>query len=103
MCYSEVNGSAERLLGLSDGTRLCFELTGHRPSRSSWWRWHLTGRLEARRIGGRLYTTERSVRAMLAADEERNAGSANARGLAAARRIAALTERRSRRTKGGRG
>ena len=92
MCYSEVNGSAERLLGLSDGTRLCFELTGYRPSRSSWWRWHLTGRLDARRIGGRLYTTERAIRAMLAADEERNSGSANARGLAAAARLKRLVD-----------
>jgi hypothetical protein len=53
-------------------------------------------------IGGRIYTTESAIREMLAADEQRNRGSTNTRGAAAAKRIEALTERATRRAKGGR-
>jgi hypothetical protein len=91
----------EPLLGPAAATKLCFELTGHRPSRSTWWRWHLAQRLRARRIGGRLYTTESAIRAMLAADELRNRGSQCARGAAARDRIEQLAGASLRR-KGGR-
>jgi hypothetical protein len=80
---------SEPLLGTGAITRLVRDLTGHRPSRSTLWRWYLTKRLETRRIGGRLYATESAVRRMLAADEQRNRGSAGACGAAAASRLAA--------------
>jgi hypothetical protein len=79
-------GETEPLLGASAITHRVHELTGFRPSRSTLWRWHLTGRLETRRIGGRLYATESAVRRMLAADEQRNRGGAGSRGAAAAAR-----------------
>ena len=82
-------GEAEPLLGASAIAHRVRELTGHRPSRSTLWRWHLTGRLETRRIGGRLYATESAVHRMLAADEQRNRGSAGSRGTAAASRLSA--------------
>jgi predicted site-specific integrase-resolvase len=46
-------------------------ITGFKPSRATIWRWQLNGRLVARRIGGRLYTTEQDVRHMLKRDEQR--------------------------------
>jgi hypothetical protein len=52
--------------------------------------------LQARRIGGRLYSTETMVSAMLAADEQRNRGSVNSRGEAAAARLANLVNRNAR-------
>jgi hypothetical protein len=79
---------AERLLSTGEITRLVCLITGHTPSRSSLWRWHLSGRLETTRIGGRLYATESAIRRMLAADEQRNRGSSATRGIAAAARIA---------------
>lgn len=84
------------MLGMGAIARLVYQLTGHKPGRSTVWRWHLTGRLEARRIGGRLYSTETMVSAMLAADEQRNRGSVNSRGEAAAARLANLVNRNAR-------
>lgn len=83
------DGEAERSLGMGEIAKLVQLITGYKPSRASLWRWHLTGRLETRRIGGRLYATESAIRRMLAADEQRNRGSAGARGGAAASRLAA--------------
>jgi hypothetical protein len=88
---------AERSLSAGEIATLVKLITGHRPSRSTLWRWHLTGRLETRRIGGRLYATESAVRRMLAADEERNRGSAGARGTAAAARLSAAIKANARR------
>jgi hypothetical protein len=96
------DGTAEPALGMGDIARRLRELTGHKPGKSTVWRWHLTGRLESRRIGGRIYSTESAIRRMIEADELRNRGSANTRGEAAAKRIEALTAQRGRRTKGGR-
>jgi hypothetical protein len=96
------DGKAERLLGAGAARRLFRDITGHTPGLSTWHRWWLKGRLRAVMIGGRLFTTESAIREMLAADEQRNRGSANARGTAAAKRIEALAERTSRRAKGGR-
>ena len=84
------------MLGMGAIARLVYRLTGHKPGRSTVWRWHLTGRLQARRIGGRLYSTETMVSAMLAADEQRNRGSVNSRGQAAAARLANLVNRNAR-------
>ncbi len=84
------------MLGMGAIARLVYQLTGHKPGRSTVWRWHLTGRLQARRIGGRLYSTETMVSAMLAADEQRNRGSVNSRGEAAAARLANLVNRNAR-------
>ena len=84
------------MLGMGAIARLVYQLTGHKPGRSTVWRWHLTGRLQARRIGGRLYSTETMVSAMLAADEQRNRGSVNSRGEAAAARLANLVNRDAR-------
>lgn len=84
------------MLGMGAIARLVYQLTGHKPGRSTVWRWHLTGRLQARRIGGRLYSTETMVSAMLAADEQRNRGSVNSRGQAAAARLANLVNRNAR-------
>jgi hypothetical protein len=88
--------NTEQMLGMGAIARLVYQLTGHKPGRSTVWRWHLTGRLQARRIGGRLYSTETMVSAMLAADEQRNRGSVNSRGEAAAARLANLVNRDAR-------
>lgn len=96
------HGKPEPLLGAGSTRRRFCELTGHTPGLSSLHRWRLKGRLHAVMIGGRFYTTESAILAMLAADEQRNRGSANSRGEAAAVRIEALTARSSRRAKGGR-
>jgi len=88
--------NTEQMLGMGAIARLVYQLTGHKPGRSTVWRWHLTGRLQARRIGGRLYSTETMVSAMLAADEQCNRGSVNSRGEAAAARLANLVNRNAR-------
>jgi hypothetical protein len=95
----ETNGNAEPLLGAGKARRRFCEITGHTPGLSTLHRWRLKGRLRAVLIGGRIYTTESAIREMLAADEERNRGSANERGVAAAKRIEAL---RAQGAKGGR-
>ena len=83
---------AECLLGTGDITRLVHHITGHTPSRSALWRWHLSGRLETTRIGGRLYATESAIRRMLERDAMRNRGTAGARGLAAAERLKRMVD-----------
>jgi hypothetical protein len=98
----ESNGKPEPLLGAGMTRRRICELTGHTPGLSTLHRWRLKGRLRATMIGGRIFTTESAIREMLAADEQRNRGSANPRGEAAAVRIEALTARTTRRAKGGR-
>ena len=87
----------ERSLGMGEIAKLVQLITGYKPSRASLWRWHLTGRLETRRIGGRLYATESAIRRMLAADEQRNRGSASARGEAAAARLSIALKANARR------
>jgi len=82
-------GDTERVFGMSQIASRIEALTGHRPSRSALWRWHLKGRLSSRRIGGRLYATEAAIRAMLDADECRNRGSVESRGKEAAARLLA--------------
>jgi hypothetical protein len=99
---SETQGEAERVLGMGSGIRYYHKQTGHKPGRSTWWRWLLTNRLESRRIGGRIYTTESAIRRMIAADEQRNRGSVNARGQAAAERIEKLAAAMPRRKGGNR-
>jgi len=79
----------ERMLGMSDVAKLVQSITGHKPSRATFWRWHLTGRLETRRIGGRIYATESAVRRMLERDEQAHRGSVNQRSQAAAERLRA--------------
>ena len=88
--------AAEPMLGMREITRFMLVETGHKPGRSTIWRWGLTGRLAYRRIGGRLFTTESAIRAMLAADEAQNRGSVNERGQAAAARLANLVNRDAR-------
>ena len=88
--------AAEPLLGMREIARFMLAETGHKPGRSTIWRWGLTGRLAYRRIGGRLFTTESAIRAMLAADEAQNRGSVNERGQAAAARLANLVNRNAR-------
>ena len=90
------NGNAEPTLSMGGIARRIYELTGHKPGRSTLWRWHLTGRLDAKRIGSRLYATETAIRAMLAADEAKNHGTVNSRGQAAAARLANLVNRDAR-------
>lgn len=92
MEYEKSNGNAEPTLGMGGIARRIYELTGHKPGRSTLWRWHLSGRLDATRIGGRLYATETAIRAMLTADEQRNRGSSNTRGQAAAARLTAILD-----------
>jgi hypothetical protein len=102
---TEINREAEPVLGMSAIERRIREITGYKPGRSTLHRWLLKGRLRATRIGGRFYATERAIREMLEADEQRNHGSVGARGQAAAARIDAISRAmpaRSRRTKGGR-
>ena len=93
---SSTTVNAERTLGMGAIAHYIERHTGHKPSRSTIWRWGLTGRLAYRRIGGRLYATETAVRAMLAADEQRNRGSVNSRGEAAAARLENLVNRDAR-------
>lgn len=93
---ASTHGEAEPMLGMGAIARRFFELTGHKPGRSTLWRWHLSGRLAARRIGGRLYATETAIRAMLAADAQQNRGTIGQRGQAAAARIVELAERDAR-------
>ena len=96
MSETQLHGNAEQLLGMAAIASRIHELMGHKPSRSTLWRWHLTGRLDAKRIGSRLYATETAIRAMLAADEAQNRGSVNERGQAAAARLANLVTRNTR-------
>ena len=96
MSETQLHGNAEQLLGMAAIASRIHELMGHKPSRSTLWRWHLTGRLEAKRIGSRLYATETAIRAMLAADEAKNHGTVNSRGQAAAARLANLINRDAR-------
>jgi hypothetical protein len=96
MFIERESGDAEPLLGMGSAIRCYQRQTGHKPGRSTWWRWILTNRLESRRLGGRIYTTESAIRRMLAADEQRNRGSANTRGDAAAARLAAIIDRDAR-------
>ena len=96
MSETQLHGNAEQLLGMAAIAQRIREFTGHKPSRSALWRWGLTGRLDAKRIGGRLYATETAIRAMLAADEAKNHGTVNSRGQAAAARLANLVNRDAR-------
>jgi hypothetical protein len=96
MSENQLHGNAEQLLGMAAIAQRIHELMGHKPSRSTLWRWHLTGRLDAKRIGSRLYATETAIRAMLAADEAKNHGTVNSRGQAAAARLANLVNRDAR-------
>jgi hypothetical protein len=89
--------AAEPLLGMREIARFMLAETGHKPGRSTIWRWGLTGRLAYRRIGGRLYTTATAIRDMLATDEQRNRGSTSTRGTAAAARLSAVIEANARR------
>ena len=93
----------EPLLGMGAIAQYIGSNTGHKPGRSTIWRWSLDGRLEARRIGGRLYATESAIRRMLERDAMRNRGSADCRGLAAKLRVETLlgSRRPSKRRKGG--
>ena len=86
------NSAAEPRLGMGAARRYFYKLTGHMPGLSSMHRWRLKGRLYAVMIGGRFYTTESAIRAMLPADEQRNRGSSNTRGEAAAARLAAILD-----------
>jgi hypothetical protein len=85
-------GAGEPLLSSAYVRRRCYELSGYKPSPSTLWRWHLSGRLETTRIGGRLYATESAIRRMLERDAMRNRGTAGARGLAAAERLKRLVD-----------
>lgn len=88
---ASVMGGPERSLGLSEAARRIEQLTGFRPSRSTLWRWHLSGRLPSRRVGRRLLTTDRDIHRMLAEDEGKNRGSTQARGNEAGARLRLLT------------
>ena len=90
MGHDKQTGNAEQLLGMAAIASRIHELMGHKPSRSTLWRWHLTGRLDSKRIGSRIYATESAIRAMLATDETHNRGTASSRGQAAAARLATL-------------
>jgi hypothetical protein len=63
--------TSRRAIGMTEVVGLIESITGFKPSRATIWRWQLNGRLVARRIGGRLYTTEQDVRHMLKRDEQR--------------------------------
>lgn len=89
--------SMEPTLGMGAIARFIERHTGHKPSRSTLWRWHLSGRMSARRVGGRLFATQSAILEMLAADEQRNRGSAGSRGAAAASRLSAALETNVRR------
>jgi hypothetical protein len=97
MTHVSDRDEAERSLSASEIAALVNRITGHKPSRSTLWRWRLTGKLPTLRIGGRLYATESAVRRMLAADEQRNRGSTGSRGTAAATRLSAALRANTRR------
>jgi hypothetical protein len=79
--------AAEPLLGMREIANLIRHKTGHRPSRSVLWRWHLTGRLKTIRVGSRLFATASAIDDMLAQDERRNLGSCGSRAAAAKARM----------------
>ena len=55
----------EPLLKLREVIDFIEELTGHRPSRTTLWRWNLEGRLKTTRVGKRIYANKKSVEKML--------------------------------------
>lgn len=67
MILSNESG-VERLMGIPAATVALERIAGFRPSRATMFRWALSGRLKCTRIGGRLFTTESALRAMLAQD-----------------------------------
>lgn len=79
--------AAELLLGMRDIANVIQHTTGHRPSRSVLWRWHLKGRLKTTRVGNKLFATESAIRDMLAQDERQNRGSCDTRAAAAVARL----------------
>ena len=88
MDNQETKGAEVRLRAAQIQRRIA-ELTGHKPSRTTLWRWHLENRLECSRIGGRIYSTDSAIREMLLADEQRNRASASQRGQLATERLEA--------------
>ena len=89
MDNQENKGAAEVRLRAAQIQNRIAELTGHKPSRTTLWRWHLENRLECSRIGGRIYSTDSAIREMLLADEQRNFASASQRGQLATERLEA--------------
>ncbi len=81
------DAAPERLLTTSEAIRLIATLTGCNVSRSTIWRWHLTGRLPATRIGGRLFAAETSIRSMLERDKRSSVIDSARRGQDAADRL----------------
>jgi predicted DNA-binding transcriptional regulator AlpA len=81
------DAAPEPLLTTSQAIRLIANLTGCNVSRSTVWRWHLTGRLPATRIGGRLFAAETSIRAMLERDKRSSVTDSALRGQEAADRL----------------
>ena len=98
MDNQETKGAEVRLRAAQIQRRIA-ELTGHKPSRTTLWRWHLENRLECSRIGGRIYSTDSAIRAMILADEQRNRASADQRAQLAAARLEAQIERDSERAR----
>jgi len=88
------SGNCARAFRASEVQNFIQELSGFKPSRSALWRWHLSGRLECKRIGGRIYSTEDAIRKMLANDEQCNRGSVESRGQLAGERIAKIARAR---------
>lgn len=88
------DSGVERLIGIPAATVAMERMAGIRPSRATMFRWALSGRLECTRIGGRLFTTEPALRAMLERDARRDRpktgrnGRLEERGRAAAARLA---------------
>ena len=68
MKTSEPKAKVEAALGLAAIRSLVEKLTGHKPAVSTVHRWYADGRLQSRRIGGRVYSTETAIRSMLEAE-----------------------------------
>jgi hypothetical protein len=74
------------LITASQALAFIQRVTGTRVSKSTLWRWHLTGRLKSSRIGGRIFTSEPWVQEMLARDAESGPHHVASRGIAAVER-----------------
>jgi predicted DNA-binding transcriptional regulator AlpA len=88
------DAAPEPLLTTSQAIRLIAKLTSCRVSRSTIWRWHLSGRLPATRVGGRLFAAESSIRAMLERDKRSSVTDSALRGQKAADRLRDINDGR---------
>lgn len=87
MGHSHASQGSERRLTAGQAIRAIQWIAGISVSRSTLWRWHMEGRLRCVKMGRRLFTTERDIRAMLEEDSASNRAGTGERGAASALRL----------------